>query len=65
MDDCVRVARPEIERLSAGMEREAVGLLAALLADAMRKGDSRPEWMPSADSPSNSPSNTASISSSN
>jgi hypothetical protein len=61
MDDCVRVARPKIERLSAGMEREAVGLLAALLADAVRKGYSRPERMPSA----NSPSNTPSISSSN
>jgi hypothetical protein len=65
MDDRVRIARPKIEQLSAGMEREAVELLAALLADAVRKGDSRPEGMLPANSPSNSSSNTTSISSSN
>jgi hypothetical protein len=48
------------------MEREAVGLLAALLADAVRRGDAVPRQAPSADThPSNSSSVPSSITSSN
>jgi hypothetical protein len=53
MNDRVCVARPRIERLFKEMEREAVGLLAALLADAVRRGDAGFVGMPSADTPSN------------
>jgi hypothetical protein len=70
MDERVCVARPKVERLSVEMEREAVGLLAALLADAVRKDDAVPRPVPSADTHpsnmrSNSSSNTSSIPSSN
>jgi hypothetical protein len=65
MDDRVCVARPKVERLSKEMEREAVGLLAALLADAVRRGDAGPVGIPSADTSSNPPSNSSSIPSSN
>ena len=48
------------------MEREAVGLLAALLADAVRRGNAVPCPVPSADTPpSNSPSIPSSITPSN
>jgi hypothetical protein len=38
MDDGVRVARPRVQRLSVEMEREAIRLLAGLLADAAKPG---------------------------
>ncbi len=40
VDDGVRLARPRVQRLSVDMEREASGLLAALLADAAKRGGS-------------------------
>ena len=65
MDDYVRVARPRVERLSVEMEREAVSLLAVLLADAVRKGDEMSAVMGPADTPSISSSNSSSVTSSN
>jgi hypothetical protein len=65
MDDRVRVARPRVERLSVALEREAVDLLAVLLADAVRRSDAVPRLMPSANSSSNPSSNMPSITSSN
>jgi hypothetical protein len=65
MDNRVCVARPKIERLSAGMEQEAVTLLAVLIADAAQKDDAQPGGIPAANSLSNSSSNTPSITSSN
>lgn len=52
------------------MEREAIDLLVALLADAVRRDDVAPRPVPSADTPpsnmpSNSSSNTSSVPSSN
>jgi hypothetical protein len=44
MDNRVCVARPKIERLSAGQEQEAV----TLLADAAHKDDAQPGGIPAA-----------------
>lgn len=38
MDDCIRLAAPRVQRMSVETEREAIELLAGLLADAAKAG---------------------------
>jgi hypothetical protein len=38
MDDCIRLAAPRVQRMSTETEREAIELLAGLLADAAKAG---------------------------